>query len=821
MLDSTFKTKYGQFTKDGRAYVIQRPDTPKPWINVIANERYGLVISQAGGGFSWADHSTLSVLTRWEMDLVRDHWGKFIYLRDEETGALWSAAPQPVLAPAEDYSCVHGIGYTTFRQTVHEIASEWTLTVPPFEKNFNQYHPTMEIWRVRLHNRSSRKRHLSVCSHFMWCLGAAPDVKREFHRLFIESHWNPDAGLITARKHLWDVPNEKQGPVNTDWPAIAFHALWIPGKGVPANLKAVGDHSLFIGRHGDWKNPAWFNSSKQSSGGFGRHSDSIAAIHSRIELAQDETVELAFVLGAADTKEEIKKACHPFQQEGGVDALLQQVAQSWAVHLDAVQVETPDPAFNLLNNTWLTYQTLSARLRGRTGYWQQSGAYGFRDQLQDSQVYLPHAPDLCLKQIQLHARHQFCSGKVYHWWHPLSEVGLKTEMTDDMLWLPFVLSSYLKETADFDSLEIKESFIDDATPASLWEHGRRSIELALSRFSPRGLPLIGEGDWNDGLNACGRAGKGESIWLAHFLYLILSEWAELASLRGEKSQAKEWKTKADQISRTVNDIGWDGKWYLRATTDSGDLLGSQTCREGKIFLNPQTWSIIADTADKKRAQQVMDAVEENLLLDYGPLLLTPAYSTPNAQLGYLTRYAPGSRENGGLYTHAGAWAIQAACKLERADTAWTMFTRISPPNRGMNPDHYAVEPYVTSGNVDGPESPCFGQGGWSWYTGSSAWLRRICLEWMIGVRPTFRGLLLSPCLPSHWEKVRIKRPFREDLFDITLQKPEGAIGGHYEFTVDGEPHPPEAPIQASGQRQHRRVVGTWIRKSEEMLCQNK
>jgi cellobiose phosphorylase len=536
--------------------------------------------------------------------------------------------------------------------------------------------------------------------------------------------------------------------------------------------------------------------------GFGRHGDAVAAIATILELEPGDETDVMFALGATETNIEPSAILQPYRGAEAMDTVLNRVEAFWSSRLDRVQVETPDPAFNLLNNVWLPYQTMSARLWARTGYWQQSGAFGFRDQLQDSQVHLPQNPDQCLAQVCLHARHQFSDGTVYHWWHPLVETGLVTKKTDNLLWLPFVLANYIRETGVLDVLDLRAPFVDETTTATLWEHCRRAIESVLSTFGPRGLPLIGEGDWNDGMNACGRQGNGESVWLGHFLHLILNEWAELARRRDRDDLAEEWENRARCLRDAVNVIGWDGEWYLRGTLDDGTPLGSRFSREGRIFLNPQTWAIIAGTADPDRANMVMDAVETHLLQDYGPILFTPAFSRPDARVGYLTRYAPGSRENGGVYTHAAVWAIQAACMLGRAETAWKVFSRLAPPNRSLDPDLYAVEPYVTPGNVDGPESPQFGQGGWTWYTGSAAWLRRVCLEHILGVRAVFEGLTVSPCMPAEWKQVRVLRPFRGNLFEIEIHNEDSNRKNSWVMEVDGRPHDPSMPIPAGGGRQN-------------------
>jgi len=801
-----FETPYGGFSEDGTAYIIKRPDTPKPWVNVIANPRFGTVVSQAGGGFTWVDHSALAVLTRWRMDLVRDNWGKWLYIRDVESGDIWSAAPQPTRAPAESYECRHGLGHTIITQRVEGITSEWTIVVPP--------DATVELWYLRLRNKSKKARSLDVSSHFMWCLGSAPDNHREFHRLFTDNQFDAKSGMIVAGKNLWEVPTEKHGHWNTHFNYRGFHGCWIPGQGVPANLVACGDHEIFTGRNGTWEAPEWLVDDEAVTTGFGRHGDPIAALRTRVEIPAGGEVNLAFAIGSLDAGQQPHDVVGPFLEAGARERVVASAVAMWKERTDKITVETSDPAFNLLTNTWLPYQAIAGRLWARTGYWQQSGAFGFRDQLQDSQIYLPTHSDDTRRQLRLHARHQFADGTVYHWWHPLSEVGLRTEMTDDLLWLPFVLANYLKETDDWTVLDDAEPFVDNKSEVSLWEHSRLAIERVLARFSPRGLPLIGAGDWNDGLSACGLQWRGESVWLGHFLYGVLQGWARIARRRGESAIADAWEEKAADLRDALNTTGWDGEWYWRATLDDGSVLGSRESEEARIFLNAQTWAIIHGVADSERSEQVMDAVEKHLHREYGPLLFLPAFSKPDARVGYLTRYAPGTRENGGLYTHAGVWGIQAACVLKRAEVAWEMFARLAPPNRGMDPEHYAVEPYVTPGNVNGPDSPNFGQGGWTWYTGSAAWLRRICLEHIVGVRPEWDGLLIDPCIPSHLGEVRHTRPFRGDTFEVLIRNPDGLSGEGVYVEVDGQPWPAGEPIPASGEGKHRMVVATLVATKE-------
>jgi cellobiose phosphorylase len=454
----------------------------------------------------------------------------------------------------------------------------------------------------------------------------------------------------------------------------------------------------------------------------------------------------------------------------------------WREIVEGLQVDTPDPAFNLLGNIWLKYQAISGRLWARTAYYQTGGAYGFRDQLQDSLIWLlVGKPEKTLEQIRLHARHQYADGVVMHWWHPLAEEGYRSGYSDDLLWLPFVTLDYLRETGDFAALKEDLAFLDEGS-ATLLEHCMRAFNHALERRSSRGLPLIGAADWNDGLNAVGYEGHGESVWMAHFLHFLLREWADLPVL--DPGERERFRKEAAALREAANTHGWDGDWYLRATTDDGAPLGSASNAEGRIFLNAQTWALIGGTASPERAKQAMAAAREYLYSEFGPLLLAPAYSVPDSKVGYLTRYAPGTRENGGLYTHAGCWAILAERMAGNADSAYRLWRTFCPILRGMEPDRYMAEPYVTPGNVDGPTSAFPGRGGWSWYTGSAQWYLRAMIEAVLGVRATLDGLSIAVQLPAGWQQFSLTRRFRGATYEITVRHAEK--GESIGCSVDGK-----------------------------------
>ena len=771
-----FATKYGHFSADGREYVITRPDTPKPWVNVICPGEYGTVISQVGSGYSWMTHATFNRITRWEQDLVRDEWGKYLYCRDRSTGKVWSLAFQPVRSKPTRYECRHGVGYTTIRALHHGIASEYTLFVPPSDP--------LEVWRIRLENRSKTTRRLDLFSYLEWNLGPAPDTHREFHKLFIEQEYVEAAHTLLATKRLNTIAEHGRGqPWNVEWPHVAFHAASVK----PAGFET--DKEGFLGRHGSLSAPAALTRARLQ-GVAGKWQDAIASLQVPVVLRPGQTREIVFTLGIAPSKPAALGLARRYQTTKAVERAWDAMERHWESYLSPLQVETPDPGFDVMANVWLKYQAMSGRIWGRSGYYQPGGAFGYRDQLQDSQVFLPIDPARTRRQILLHAAHQYADGTTLHWWHPLTEEGLRKPLNDDLLWLAFVTLNYLRETADFSILDERAPFLAENGSApppdgTLYDHCRRAIDSFWDRMSPRGVPRMGAGDWNDGLSAIGRELKSESVWLAHFLIGILEGWVELERRRERPDERviERYPREAQAMREAVNQHFWDGEWYIRATKDSGEPVGSRRNRDGKIFINAQTWAVLHDVVPKEREATLLRSMERHLYKVYGPLALHPAYRTPDAEIGYLTRYAPGARENGGLYTHAAVWAVQAECMLKRRRKAWALLKSFWPVYRGMEPDLYQAEPYVSPGNVDGPQSPYYGRGGWTWYTGSAAWMLRIGTEWLLGVRPTWDGLLIDPCLPPEWKGFRMTRQFRGSTYQIEVTVGAGAA----QVTVDGRP----------------------------------
>lgn len=787
-----FPSAYGYFRSDGREYIITTPFTPRPWVNVISNGDYALLISQTGSGYSWRGNAGQNRLTRAFQDLIRDNWGKYLYIRDLQRGVYWSATYKPVMRPYQAYEVAHGIGYSRFRHRVEDIESLLTVFVAA--------DAPLEVWQLELTNHSAETRTLDITSYAEWLLGFAPDEHREFHKLFIETWADPTQQAVFARKYLWGFPDELGRHNNVDWPYTAFMAVSLPFKSFD------GDKESFLGMYRNDDHPVAMDE-PCLAGRVGRFGDAIAALQVAVTLAPGATQTVVFTLGAAaDGREDAGELIRRFTTPEASRQALAAVHAFWARFLDTEHVETPDPALNLMTNIWAKYQAISCRLWGKSGPYQVSAGYGFRDQLQDSQIFLVSEPDYTRRQILLHASQQFVEGDVLHWWFSIRGGGPRTNCSDDLLWLPFILDAYLKETADFAILDEPVPYLNG--PAEpLYDHCKRAIERAFARFSPRGVPLMGDNDWNDGLSAVGTLLKGESFWVAEFLYLILGNFIPLARRRGDEAFARRCEDVRIELAEALNRYGWDGAWYLQATTDAGQPLGSHQNEEGRLFLMPNIWAVISGMAPPDRAERAMAAVTEHLLADYGPLLCVPAFTRPRPDIGYITRYAPGLRENGGVYTHAATWAIWAYVRHGQPELAYEVYRRICPPNRSADIERYKAEPYVTPGNTDGPLSPYYGRGGWTWYTGSAQWLHRVATHWILGIRPQENGLLVEPAIPADWPGFRVRRAFRGAVYDIEVVNPDRVNGGVRAVTLDGRPHPDNLlPVFADGQTHTVHVV---------------
>lgn len=770
-MERLFETKYGYFSANGDEYVIKTPELPKPWVNVISNGRYGVVVSQTGGGFSWYIHSELNRITRWHQDLVRDNWGKYFIIRDNDTGGIWSPTWMPVRHKLDFFQCKHGVGYTVFRAGSGKLSVELTVFVP-FERS-------VEIWFFRIRNESDGVKDISLYSYLEWCLGVSGDLHREFYKCFIRTGFMKDARAIVATKRLWEI-DHSEGRWNKDYPFIAYHACSEEVDSFEC------DKESFLGSYGSLSLPEAIRYGGRLGEHCGDGYDPIASLCKNIKIAPGEERKISFFIGIGEELEGIVSVLKHFAKPEVVEKELEETKNKWDTLLGKSEVRTPEKSIDILVNRWLKYQAISSRIWGRCAYYQQSGAYGYRDQLQDSMIFLHLAPDLCRDQIVLHARHQLSTGRALQWWHPITEIGEKVKMSDTHLWLPFVVLKYVQETGDYGFLDEEVPYYDKPELVeSIYMHCCRAIDVSISSSGKDGLPLIHSGDWNDGMSAAGVAGKGISVWVGEFLVYILSEFLKICEIKGDRGRRKEYSKVKDVLKDRINQLYWDGEWYVRAVKDNGEKIGSRDSRYGKIFLNPQSWAIIADVADDDRRKRIIKSVEDYLIKEYGPLLLFPAYREVDRNIGYLSRYAPGIRENGGVYTHAAVWYIWALCKAGERELAYKVLKSINPVLNGMDPDRYRCEPYVTPGNIEGPGSPFPGKGAWTWYTGSAQWLYTVIVEWIIGIKPAEEGLLVEPNLPDEWDKVRVKRYFRGNLYNITIVN-DSKDGVVKYLEIDGE-----------------------------------
>jgi cellobiose phosphorylase len=769
-----FESQFGYFSDDGREYVITTPLTPRPWGNVISNGDFSMLISQTGSGYTWRGNAGQNRITRSFQDLVKDNWGTYFYIRDLQRNTFWSAAYKPVMHAADEFSVTHGIGYSRFTQRIEGIESVMTI--------FIAAHDPVQLFELRLTNTSGEKRELDISSFTEWLLGFAPDEHREFHKLFIETSFDSSMNAVFARKYLWGFPDDKGRYNNIDWPYTAFMAASLPLKSFDC------DKETFIGMyHNDDKPQAM--QVDLLAGRTGRFTDAIAALQVAVTLEPGQSQTVVFSLGAAENgKEDSAELIARYTSAEACTAAFQEVQAFWSRFLDTEKVETPDEGFNFMTNTWLKYQAISCRLWGLSGLYQVSAGYGFRDQLQDSQIFLVSEPEYARKQLLFHAAQQFVEGDVYHWWFSIRGGGPRTNCSDDLLWLPFILQAYLDETGDFSILDEKVPYLN-AAAEPLYEHCKRAIERSFSRFSPRGIPLMGDHDWNDGLSAVGTLLKGESFWVAEFLYMILGYFAPIAHQRGDERFAQRCEIVRTSLKEALNRYGWDGEWFRMATTDDGLLLGSHESAEGQIFLLPNTWAVISGAVDADRVQTAMQSVTNYLLKEHGTLLNYPAFTKPRPDIGYVTRYAPGLRENGGVYTHAATWSVWAYTLAGQPELAYEAYRRICPPNRSADLERYKAEPYVTPGNIDGPLSEFFGRGGWTWYTGSAQWMHRVATHWILGIRPSADGLVVDPSIPAAWQGFKVIRRFRNAFYQIEVKNPQHVNKGVLSLKVDNQSMP--------------------------------
>lgn len=759
-----FNNGYGGFSQDGKEYIITTvpgKNTPAPWINVIANPCFGTIVSESGSSYSWEENAHEFRLTPWNNDTVSDTSGEAFYIRDERNGYYWSPMPFPKRGKTP-YITRHGFGYTIFEHTETGITTETTV--------YCDIELAVKYVVIKLRNHSGRQRKLSATGYMEWVLG---DLRpKSLMHVVTEVDGDTDV-LFTRNCYNSEFTNR-----------IAFFDT------EDANKSFTTDRNEFIGRNGSLKDPDGMRRTRLS-GRYGAGFDPCTALQVPFDLEDGAEKEIVFRLGAA---KDTLKARDLIRELRGITAAeaLQKVHDYWNRTLTTVQIETPDKALNFLANGWLLYQVTSCRLWGRSGFYQSGGAFGFRDQLQDV-LALTHADArLTRKQILLAASRQFKEGDAQHWWHPPLGRGVRTHCSDDFLWLPFVLAKYITVTGDKQILdeEIKylegrpvnaneESYYD--LPAvseqrlSLYEHAKRAVQHGL-RFGVHGLPLIGAGDWNDGMNMVGKDGKGESVWLAFFLYDVLKNFIPIASANGDDAFAQECKEQAETLRRNINDNAWDGNWYIRAFFDDGTPLGSHVNEECSIDSISQSWSVISGAGEPGRVKTALASLDKHLVKrDAGIIqLLDPPFDKSALEPGYIKGYVPGVRENGGQYTHAAIWTIMAFVKSGNRQKSWELLQLVNPVNHGDTAEKisvYKTEPYVMAADVYGV-APHTGRGGWTWYTGSAGWTYQLITEWFLGMKREADTLYFEPCMPPDWKSFTVHYRYNNTQYHITLQTGE-------------------------------------------------
>jgi cyclic beta-1,2-glucan synthetase len=737
----------GGFTADGREYAIYlgpNAFTPVPWINVMANPVFGALVSESGSGCCWYFNSQSNRLTPWNNDPISDQCGEAIYIRDEESGVFWTPTPLPV-RELDAYRARHGQGYTEFEHNSHAL-DQTLLTFVPVD---TERADPVRIQRLRIRNSSSKARRLSVTSYVEFVLG----IHRETTQMHVTCAWDSDAGALLA-----------SNPYHPDYSRrIAFAAM------APEPTSYTSDRTEFLGRNGSLNAPAALRRrslSKRTGPGL----DPCAALQTIFDLAPEEEKTIIIVLGHAEDTAHARQLAARYLHIEALEQSLARTRDWWDNLLTTIQIETPILSVNFLMNRWLLYQSLSCRIWGRSALYQSSGAYGFRDQLQDALAFVYSAPEIAREMILRAASRQFIEGDVQHWWHLPSGVGVRTRCSDDLLWLPFAVCHYIQITGDAGILDVSTAFIEgpelkpnehesyfqpavSIQEATIFEHCRRAIAKGDTQ-GPHGLPLIGSCDWNDGLSSVGDEGKGESVWLAWLLMDVLNKFAGLCDDRGERELARGYRQRTRDLSAMVEQASWDGKWYLRAYFDDGTPLGSRENVEARIDSLPQSWSIISGAGDPDRAAQAMRSVDEHLIRRKEKLVLlyTPPFDNSTPHPGYIMGYPPGVRENGGQYTHAALWVAMAFARMGDGARAVEVLQMLNPIEHSRTPEDYATyrtEPYVVAADVYSLDTQ-IGRGGWTWYTGSAGWMYRVWLEEVLGFKLRGDRLAIEPVIPEDW-----------------------------------------------------------------------
>lgn len=766
----------GGFKDDGKEYVIKLTEgqtTPLPWSNVIANERLGFLVTESGGGYTWFENSRENKITPWSNDPVSDPPGEVLYIGDSDTGELWTITSLPIREKTP-YVVRHGFGYTVFEHFSHGIEQSMIQFVPRSD--------AVKISLVSLKNVTDKERNLTLTYYIRPVLG----VSDQFTARYIVTD-KTDDNAVFAENHF----NEEFTGT------VAF--LDIPG-----NAKTVtGNRKEFFGE-GCLKAPESLRRVKLS-GAVGAGYDPCVAVQTNVKIEPGKICEIVLLLGMEKNRQLAEEIRNKYENIDTVKKSLEEIQNFWKQKLETIKVNTPDASMDLILNGWLMYQVIVCRLWARSAFYQAGGAFGYRDQLQDVMAVIEIWPDIARRQILLHAAHQFVEGDVLHWWHEQGNKGTRTRYSDDYLWLPYVTSKYIEVTGDYDILKETAPFMEapilqrheheiyikpkiSSSTGTIYDHCIRSLEYGM-KFGVHGLPLMGSGDWNDGMNTVGNEGRGESVWLGWFLYTNIKNFIPVCKVMGEYERIERYTELAQTLIKNIEDSAWDGSWYRRAYFDDGTPLGSVQNSECKIDSISQSWAVISGAADKSRITEAMNSLENYLVRrDEGLIkLLTPPFDKCEPNPGYIRGYVPGVRENGGQYTHAACWVIQAFALMGQGDKAWELFDLINPINHSRTQIEYArykVEPYVMPADVYSVP-PHTGRGGWTWYTGSAGWFYKVGIEDILGFKKNGDQLNIDPCIPRQWTEYKLEYSYGSTVYAITVKNPDRVNKGVKQISVGG------------------------------------
>jgi cyclic beta-1,2-glucan synthetase len=819
---------FGGIGRDGDYHIRVNGNRvpPAPWSNIIANRHGGFMVTERGGGCTWAENSYFFRLTPWHNDPVSDPVSEVIYLQDEESDELWCATPAPI--GGDHFTVRHAPGTSSFSHQHGDIASHLILGLAPDE--------AVKLSVLRLSNRGDKVRRLRITTYMEWTLG----VLREHTQHQVQTRFDRERETLLATNYF--------DPSFAGW--TGFHCITEPVIAYTAGRRD------FLGRNRSVANPAALLDGGNLSGVTGAGIDPCAALQCSIELAPGEDREIGIVLGAAETELKTFELATKYRELARAKAAMDETIARWSERLSVITVKTPEPTFDTMINRWTLYQALSCRMWGRSAVYQSSGAYGFRDQLQDVLAFLYAEPALAREHILRAAGRQFVEGDVQHWWHPHSGRGVRTRFSDDLAWLPYVVDQYIRVTGDGSVLDEPAPFLTmrelgpeeheiydlpevSSELASVYQHCVRALQRACTT-GEHGLPLIGIGDWNDGMNRVGIQGKGESVWLAWFLATTLKAFAEQADSRGDVAIAAQFRGQAATYLMAVEQHGWDGEWYRRAYFDDGTPIGSRTNEECRIDSIAQSWSVISGEAGRRGSRDVsgaagqrgsgaerrrvaMNSLEKYLVRENARLimLLTPAFDKTEKDPGYIKGYLPGVRENGAQYTHAALWAVLATALQGNGNRAFELYQMINPLTHARTPEEvevYKVEPYVVAADVYTAEGQ-LGRGGWTWYTGSASWMYRVGLEGILGFTKRGDRLFIEPRAPASWSGYSIEYRYGKSVYVIVVHNEDGISGGAVEITIDGAPSADGSiRLEDDGARHEVSVqrVRTGVRQPEEV-----